>query len=260
MLTSSPRCDRLAAAVRCLCPAVSQIGALSGNTLPVGIVVLGVFILLLSLLGGVSAYKESRAFLLVYFLFLLLLTLILFFVGIAVYVERNNAATYITQGWQTATPALRSSLQSIFQCCGCCTSQYVQSNDTAFPCSLPANAQQGCLPVFVSYFQSYYVTAGGCGIAFAVIMFVGMLIVCFLMQGIKQKRAEQDLAKLRANNNTDDADIQLAMGAAAAQTGGGGGDRRRRQQQAAGGADDDEDEEEEDEEELEEEDETDEGR
>jgi hypothetical protein len=238
----------------------AQIGALSGNTLPVGIVVLGVFILLLSLLGGVSAYKESRAFLLVYFLFLLLLTLVLFFVGIAVYVERNNASTYITQGWQTATPALRSSLQSIFQCCGCCTSQYVQSNDTAYPCNIPQpSAQQGCLPVFVSYFQSYYVTAGGCGIAFAVIMFVGMLIVCFLMQGIKQKRAEQDLAKLRANNNTDDADIQLAMGAAAAQPGGAAaGDRRRRQQQAA--ADDEDEEEEEDEEELDEEDETDDGR
>ena len=202
--------------------------------------VLGVFILLLSLLGLVSAYRESRAFLLVYFLFLLLLTLILFFVGIAVYVERNNAASYITQGWNTASPDLKQSLESIFQCCGCCTNAYV--NDSTCSISTPA-LQQGCLPVFVSYFQQYYVTAGGCGIGFAVVMFLGMLIVCFLMQGIKQKRAEQDLAKLRVSHNADEADIQLATSMEGA-TGGGG--RRRRQQT-------EDDEEEEEEEEIEEE-------
>ena len=196
-----------------------QIGALSGNTLPIGIVVLGVFILFLALLGGVSAYRESRIFLLVYFVFLLLLTLILFFVGIAVYVERNNAATYINQGWTTAPPDLKQSLQQIFQCCGCCDAGYVPQNATASTAAcnaMTSPTQTGCLPVFTSYFQSYYVTAGGCGIAFAVIMFLGMLLVCFLMKGIKDKRAEQDLAKLRASNNVaDDGEVQLTMGGTA---------------------------------------------
>ena len=224
-----------------------QIGALSGQTLPEGIVVLGVFILLLSLLGLVSAYRESRAFLLVYFLFLLLLTLILFFVGIAVYVERNNALTYIQQGWNTASPDLKQSLEGIFQCCGCCDAQYM--NDST--CSIAdTQLQQGCGPVFVSYFQQYYVTAGGCGIGFAVVMFLGMLLVCFLMQGIKQKRAEQDLAKLRVSHNADDADIQLTdtLGEAAA-----GGGRRRKQPQTQ--VEDDEEEEEEEDMDEEEEDE-----
>lgn len=223
-----------------------QIGALSGNTLPIGIVVLGVFILFLALLGGVSAYRESRVFLLVYFVFLLLLTLILFFVGIAVYVERNNATTYIQQGWTTAPPDLKASLQQIFQCCGCCTDAYVPVlNATASQpvCDATTSPQQlGCLGVFTSYFQSYYITAGGCGIAFAVIMFLGMLLVCFLMKGIKDKRAEQDLAKLRASNNTaDDGDVQLSMGGTAGRRG--------------ATDDDDEEGEEEEEEELEEEEE-----
>ena len=222
---------------------LSQIGSLSGNTLPIGIVVLGVFILFLALLGGVSAYRESRIFLLVYFVFLLLLTLILFFVGIAVYVERNDASTYISQGWSTAPPDLKQSLQQIFQCCGCCDAGYQPQNATATQPACDASTSPtmtGCLPVFVSYFQSYYVTAGGCGIAFAVIMFMGMLLVCFLMKGIKDKRAEQDLAKLRASNNVvDDGEVQLTMG----------GGRK-------GATDDDEEEgEEEEEEEVEEEEE-----
>ena len=245
---------------RCSCPIPStqlslytlfcishyQIGALSGNTLPIGIVVLGVFILFLALLGGVSAYRESRVFLLVYFVFLLLLTLILFFVGIAVYVERNNAGTYINQGWATAPPDLKQSLQQIFQCCGCCNAGYEPSNATASTaaCDITVSPNQvGCLGVFTSYFQSYYVTAGGCGIAFAVIMFLGMLLVCFLMKGIKDKRAEQDLAKLRASNNVaDEGEVQLTMG-------GSGGRRRGTDDEGEEGEEDEEEEEVEEEEE-----------
>ena len=259
-LSSSPSTPPLPSSPSLIPPSLSlcalpvcrlEIGALSGQTLPIGIAVLGVFILLLSLLGGLAAWKESRAFLLVYFVFLLLLTLILFFVGIAVYVERNSASTYITQGWNTASPDLRHSLQTIFACCGCCDAQYVQINSTqADACVITdPTLQQGCLSVFTSYFQQYYVTAGGCGIGFAVVMFVGMLVVCFLMQGIKKKRAEQDLAKLRANHNADDADLQLTMQGEGVGTGGtGGGGTRRRQ-----GEEEEEEEEEEGEDEEEEE-------
>lgn len=187
----------------------NSVGQLTGATLPSGITVLGVFILLLSLLGALAAYKEARAFLIIYFIFLLLLTLILFFVGIAVYVERDNVDDLISQGWQLANPDIRQNLQEIFSCCNCCTDQRQNytSPTTGWPC--PQEYTQGCLPVWKDYLASYYVTAGGCGIAFAVFMFLGMILVCFLMDGIKKKRAEQDLAKLRASNNTEDADLQL---------------------------------------------------
>jgi hypothetical protein len=41
----------------------TKAGSLAGQTLPQGIIVLGVFIILVSFLGCVSAYKESRCFL-----------------------------------------------------------------------------------------------------------------------------------------------------------------------------------------------------
>jgi hypothetical protein len=41
----------------------SKAGALAGETLPHGIIALGVFIILLSLLGCLAAFKESRLFL-----------------------------------------------------------------------------------------------------------------------------------------------------------------------------------------------------
>lgn len=220
----------------------NSIGALSGQTLPIGITVLGVFILVLAVVGGVAAYKEIRALLIVYFIVLMILTIILFFVGIAVYVERDNLDTYIDQGWQVATPDLKQSLQVLFSCCGCCTDNFVPFNQTNYVCDEFTVSPQklACRPVFDSYLHSYYVTAGGCAIAFAVIMIAGLFLVCFLMQGIKKKRAEQDLAKLRASNNTEDADLHLTSA--------------QRTQPTGHDELDDEDEEEEEEEEEEDED------
>lgn len=74
----------------------NQVGSLAGQTIPAGIIVLGVFILLVSLLGIVAAWKEYRVLLAIYFVLLLLFTIILFAVGIAVYVEKDSAFKYIS--------------------------------------------------------------------------------------------------------------------------------------------------------------------
>jgi len=67
----------------------NNLGSLTGATLPLGIVTLGVFIMFLSFLGCISAWRESRVFLGFYFFFLALMTFLLFVVGIAVYVKKK---------------------------------------------------------------------------------------------------------------------------------------------------------------------------
>jgi len=184
----------------------NPVGALSGVTLPAGLIVLGVFILLVSILGGASAWFESRGVLGVYFALLLLFTILLLGVGSAVYAKRNDVDSYIHSGWQGAGVDLRNSLQIAFSCCG--LDSY---NDTyaVWPCPGVSWTSTGwfknvdypaCAPTLDSAFSSDLTTAGGCGIAFAVVMIVGMCFVCFLMDGIKRKRMEQDLATLRATN------------------------------------------------------------
>jgi hypothetical protein len=188
----------------------SDIGQLAGSTLPTGITVLGIFIVFVALLGTYAAWRESRAVLSIYFIFLLLFTLILFFVSIAVYVERNNSESLIRTGWNAAGPYAQSSLAAIFNCCG-----FDSFNDTATYISWQAAGLQGCttiefqsgrgcLDVMKSNFQSYYETAAACGIIFAFLMMFGVIGVCFLMKAIKQKRNEQDLAKLRSSQATAD--------------------------------------------------------
>lgn len=176
-----------------------NVSQLAGQTLPQGITVMGGFILVLSLAGCIAAWKESRLFLAIYFGFLAIFTLILFSVGIAVYVEKDKAPEFISQAWISAYndggaagKEVLVALETQLKCCG------LRKNSTGgYDYAGPNCTGSGsCLDVLITGFQSTYVTAGGCAIAFAIIMVGGMVFVCFLMQGIKRKRHLEDIRKL----------------------------------------------------------------
>lgn len=197
-----------------------NVNALAGVTLPRGLIVIGVFIIILSFVGCLAAWKESRIFLGLYFVFLLIFTIILFAVGIAVYVKKDKSAQYMSEGWRGLTDVdpvagndIRVALQNQLGCCG--LSGY---NDTyrGVPCpSLVASplSAQPCLPLLDDIFQKNVVTAGGCGIAFSIIMIFGMILVCVLMEGIKKKKHMEDIRKLhkkiKENKDSNEADTTV---------------------------------------------------
>jgi len=191
----------------------NQVGALAGETVPVGLIVLGLFIMLLSLLGAWSAYKESRLALGIYFIFLLLLTIILFIVGISVYVKKDQSEYYIREGWYSADDDIRRTLQGVLDCCG-----LERFNDTGLGCpdSMGSNPDPAttptCLSIMVGIFRDDFGTAGACGMAFSIIMLACVVFVCYLMSGIKRKQEEQDIAKLRTG-------VTLGSGPAGASAG-----------------------------------------
>jgi len=181
-----------------------NLGALTGVTLPLGIVTLGVFIMFLSFLGCLSAWRESRVFLGFYFFFLLLMTLLLLAVGIAVYVKKNQAGSYISSAWISAPNDLRGSLQQAFGCCG--LNLYNDTYAVWSQCPIPAcaTANSGCPTcgtALSNEFYSQFNTVGTCGIVFAVLMIVITGVVCCLIRGIHQKNLKHDLGGL---HGTDD--------------------------------------------------------
>ena len=158
-------------------------------TLPAGIICLGVFVLVLSLCGAAAVWHESRVGLLLYALALLAIVISLFALAIAVYVKKDQAASYISSGWQYAPSDARQALEVEFACCG--LSSFPANATAACPSPslviIPQN--QTCLPLFVAAFQSNYSTAGGCGIAFAVLMGCWVALAVLLVRGITVKRA-----------------------------------------------------------------------
>jgi len=207
----------------------SKAGSLAGETLPQGIIVLGVFILLVSLLGCFAAFKESRLFLGVYSAFLSLFVIVLLAVGIGVYAKKDSAQQYMVDGWCEAPPEVQADIQQYFMCCGLYSfndSKGYSKNEYPshpfdadvlpacpkalrkkiyknypyeyLPCpsGLAITNSQACLGVLQSSFNSSYQIAGACSIAFAVLMGVGMAVVCVLMRAIKEKKHLEAMRKL----------------------------------------------------------------
>ena len=194
----------------------SQAGALAGASLPKAIIALGVFTIILSFLGCFASFFESRIALSVYFGVLLLICLLSFLVGIGVLVEKNEATSLLVQGWSNAGSTAQQTLAEALGCCGfysfCDNCVCVRSGDACTPtltqctnCVTTGGANSTtrldgwscpgsttattpvCLTVLQNSFQSYYQQAGGAAIAFGVLMFAAMLLVCVLMRAIKQK-------------------------------------------------------------------------
>lgn len=161
-----------------------QFAVLSGETLPRGLVVLGAFIAVLAFLGGLSAWREARAFLIVYFVLLSLITIILLGVGAAVYAKRDDAPKYIVQGWTAANNDIRVDVQNFYICCGLNT-----YNDSLAgqPCPVTNStiAPPPCLDLIVNTFYSSLSSAGSVGIAFSIVMIVALAGIMWLIVGIK---------------------------------------------------------------------------
>lgn len=185
------------------------VNAIAGQTIPEGIIAVGVFILLLSLLGFVSAYKEYRIGLGIYFIFVSLFTVILLAVGIAVYVKKGDASYYLSQGWLATCNQTGDAANTLtYNCTASTTVQTVQNSLSC--CGLNtlhvyagANCpltKTPCLGLMTSTFTNNFGTAGGVGIAFAVIMIVSLLFIGLLMRGIRITRNARQLEQLREKN------------------------------------------------------------
>jgi len=173
----------------------SKSNDLAGQTLPSGLIVIGVFMLLLSGLGAMSAWKESVGGLAAYLTLMIIVSIILFSIGVAVSVQQNEAGTYIERAWVAAPDDVKRSVQLEFDCCG-----LKAWNESAVqPCPSTASdpvTSVGCYDALVSGFEYAYRHAGGTAVAFSVLQVAGMVLVCCLIRGIKRKRFEADLAQL----------------------------------------------------------------
>jgi len=186
----------------------SGVGPLTGASIPIGIIVLGVFIMFLSFLGLWGAWRESKSLLGCYWFWLFLLTLLLLAVGIGVYSQKEQAGYYIEQGWLTTTPDVQQTFQQTFGCCG-----LYQFNDTYTPrsfrgvgyqCPAASYTQYGtppnititngqpCLPKMSQAFKDNFSKMGATGVSFAVLMLIYLVIACVLLQSIRKRSATEE--------------------------------------------------------------------
>jgi len=177
---------------------LDNLSELTSISIPSGLIVLGVFILILTVVGCVVAYKEKLVGLIFFTIFMLILLICLIGVGGGAFSYRNKAETPLSQAWTTASDAQRNLLQKYFisqdnghtvPCCGwsrdasdrpVAPGSNCAVNITALP--LPTyQAWPPCGPLIVTFVQKNLYIAGAAGVAIGVIEFISMLFSLFLI-------------------------------------------------------------------------------
>jgi len=178
-----------------------------------GLIVLGVFIIILTIVGSVVAFKEQLVGLIVYTIVMLVLLICLVGVGGAAFSYRDDADTVLNKAWAAEKDgSIKGHLETHFDCCGwngtdaanatlksgvqCLLSDSTRNgpyeyfnetsnttvefyNYTYFWRINPATSD--CKPVISSYVREKLYIAGVAGVVIGVIEFVCMFFSLYLV-------------------------------------------------------------------------------
>jgi len=98
-----------------------QFNGLTSTTLASGIIVIGVFVMLIAFLGCWGSMTESKKLLYIFFGLLVFFAVVEFAVGIAAYVKKDDLPAFADTLWTTLYNTDRNSindLENSFKCCG----------------------------------------------------------------------------------------------------------------------------------------------
>eukprot|EP00455_Lapot_gusevi_P019594 TRINITY_DN2092_c0_g1_i2.p1 TRINITY_DN2092_c0_g1~~TRINITY_DN2092_c0_g1_i2.p1 ORF type:complete len:256 (-),score=98.41 TRINITY_DN2092_c0_g1_i2:229-996(-) len=177
----------------------------AGNSLPVGVLVLGVFMMVIAFMGCCGAKRESRALLGIYSLILIILIVCQIGVGIAIYAKQDDAPDALRSAWDGANNWQRTVIQDSLECCGLEIYNLTQpvgvikpitglaGQPCPDPIKYPKSVGKTCLSIMVEKIRSSYVTVGVVAIVFALLQIIGFMFALCLIRGIRLARDQEQM-------------------------------------------------------------------
>ncbi|XP_032807570.1 tetraspanin-31-like [Petromyzon marinus] len=143
----------------CVAAYAKGIGVVSSIQIIGGVIAVGSFLFLISILGLVAAVRHHQVLLFFYMLILFVLFLVQLSVSCAcLALDRIHQINLLHIGWNNASPATRNDIQTHFHCCG--------FNDTAQATNCTKGSSP-CLDVLQSFSEQVLQVAGGVGLFFS---------------------------------------------------------------------------------------------
>jgi len=189
-------------------------------SIPAGLIVLGVFLLIVIFLGVYGSFKKSTKFLAAYFILLFVIIICEFGVGGGSYAYRSKIPDELEQSWNGLDDLNRNGLQKAFWCCGWNNSMDAPGSNCLPTNSTPANttttgdmtttanptrdifdiippvinATVGCQDGMVSFFNSQLYAAGTVGVVFATLQLLSLIssVVVFAFIKVEQRRSHDE--------------------------------------------------------------------
>jgi len=140
------------------------------------VVALGIFVMLIGIIGLVGAKWQNRVILVFYFIVIILLFILTLSCGAWILSLEGKESSLVTTAWNAAPSSLRKTAQTQYFCCGL---NGVNDTTAVLPCPtqpgpLPTSpvvtATQACLGLLAADVQTYYASFGAL-----------MLVVCFVL-------------------------------------------------------------------------------
>jgi ABC-type transport system involved in multi-copper enzyme maturation permease subunit len=188
------------------------------NTIPSGLVVVGVFMLITVLIGFIGIKRKKPIILGIYIALMSILIICEFSVGGAAYAKRNSISQQLQNSWKNADPNSKNSIQTTFGCCG-----WINSTDFPGPncvgnktinstnnfnlkksiiikeklIILSNQTLPGCASQMISTFQNQLYIVGTIGILFATFEIVGFIAISIILACHRFEISERSYSSMK---------------------------------------------------------------
>jgi len=155
-------------------------------SLGTGLIVLGVFLLLIAFFGCCGAAWENRLLLACYFVFLLIILISEIGIGIGASVYKNNLPSTARKAWTKVTNSSRTITQNNMDCCGWDNS----TDNPELPCPEPKQGEvlEGCGEIIINALTKEAHTVEIVGIVLGCLELLVLFLSCCLYCSIPSKK------------------------------------------------------------------------
>jgi len=202
--------------------ALAQYNFFYKNSIPSGLIVLGVFMLIVVVLGFVGMTKKHKGMLIAYIVLMLILIICEFGVGGGAIALRNDLPTKLKEAWDNSTDENRNQFQKDFECCGwenaddfpgtsCLNVNITHTAPTASTAGTQGeryvmetidlttpgetvnniNDEKGCQPIILKTYRYQLYSVGVVGILFATFQIIGFIATAIVLDCVRFEKNER---------------------------------------------------------------------
>jgi len=153
-------------------------------SIPSGLIVLGVFQLIIVVVGFVGTLKKKQGLVIAYLVLMCLLIVCEWGVGGGAYAMRSDLDDKLTGVWEKMDDKDKNGVQADFLCCG-----WLDMEDAGSNCANnthPDWAETRCRKTIVDGFSKYLSTTGAIGITFATLQLIGVVAASVVLACVQQ--------------------------------------------------------------------------
>jgi len=160
--------------------------------LPIGTVVVGVFITVVSFLGCFGGARENKKMLGVYFCILLLLFMASLALAFAAFSELSQVDAVLEDGWKHFDDSIQEWMYNHWQCCG-----FDKPDNSSFCHKLDLNHTliPGCKQALIAYAHSQLTIVEVTGAIFGCFLFFGLLFTVCVWTAIPTQEETREAEK-----------------------------------------------------------------